>query len=242
MWTAPELSHSDHPVAHWSWLPPQITQPWRSTGTAPPGQSSGSTGCPFSRRASLSSRRPVCSLPPCRVDGEVKHCVINKTATGYGFAEPYNLYGSLKELVLHYQHTSLVQHNDSLNVTLAYPVYAQQRRWRAALQPAPHLRLPEASGKHRAPLQPDLGPELRTPSHPSTDGTRAFDPTAGREDAPQGHAPDSRRSRLECFVGLPFFPLSVSVFVFFLVFFWFNLKPQPHTKRKRNAKISACRD
>lgn len=64
----------------------------------------------------------------CRVDGEVKHCVINKTATGYGFAEPYNLYSSLKELVLHYQHTSLVQHNDSLNVTLAYPVYAQQRR------------------------------------------------------------------------------------------------------------------
>uniref|UniRef100_A0A672HWM8 Phosphatidylinositol 3-kinase regulatory subunit alpha n=1 Tax=Salarias fasciatus TaxID=181472 RepID=A0A672HWM8_SALFA len=62
------------------------------------------------------------------VDGEVKHCVINKTPSGYGFAEPYNLYGSLKELVLHYQHTSLVQHNDSLNVTLAYPVYAQQRR------------------------------------------------------------------------------------------------------------------
>uniref|UniRef100_A0A8C9TNL4 Phosphoinositide-3-kinase regulatory subunit 1 n=1 Tax=Scleropages formosus TaxID=113540 RepID=A0A8C9TNL4_SCLFO len=61
-------------------------------------------------------------------DGEVKHCVINKTPTGYGFAEPYNLYGSLKELVLHYQHTSLVQHNDSLNVTLAYPVYANQRR------------------------------------------------------------------------------------------------------------------
>ncbi|XP_069348690.1 phosphatidylinositol 3-kinase regulatory subunit alpha isoform X6 [Eulemur rufifrons] len=58
------------------------------------------------------------------VDGEVKHCVINKTATGYGFAEPYNLYSSLKELVLHYQHTSLVQHNDSLNVTLAYPVYS----------------------------------------------------------------------------------------------------------------------
>ncbi|XP_026999874.2 phosphatidylinositol 3-kinase regulatory subunit alpha isoform X1 [Tachysurus fulvidraco] len=62
------------------------------------------------------------------VDGEVKHCVINKTPTGFGFAEPYNLYGSLKELVLHYQHTSLIQHNDSLNVTLAYPVYAHQRR------------------------------------------------------------------------------------------------------------------
>lgn len=64
----------------------------------------------------------------CSVDGEVKHCVINKTPSGFGFAEPYNLYSSLKELVLHYQHTSLVQHNDSLNVTLAYPVYAQQRR------------------------------------------------------------------------------------------------------------------
>ncbi|KAM9744158.1 phosphatidylinositol 3-kinase regulatory subunit alpha-like isoform 1-T9 [Menidia menidia] len=62
------------------------------------------------------------------VDGEVKHCVINKTSSGFGFAEPYNLYGSLKELVLHYQHASLVQHNDSLNVTLAFPVYSQQRR------------------------------------------------------------------------------------------------------------------
>ncbi|XP_030628975.1 phosphatidylinositol 3-kinase regulatory subunit beta [Chanos chanos] len=62
------------------------------------------------------------------VDGETKHCVIYKTATGYGFAEPYNLYGSLKDLVLHYKHTSLVQHNDSLNVTLAYPVLAQQPR------------------------------------------------------------------------------------------------------------------
>ncbi|KAL2089682.1 hypothetical protein ACEWY4_014370 [Coilia grayii] len=59
------------------------------------------------------------------VEGEVKHCVIYSTARGYGFAEPYNLYSSLKELVLHYHQTSLVQHNDSLNVRLAYPVYAQ---------------------------------------------------------------------------------------------------------------------
>ncbi|XP_041133090.1 phosphatidylinositol 3-kinase regulatory subunit gamma-like isoform X2 [Polyodon spathula] len=59
------------------------------------------------------------------VDGEVKHCVIYSSTRGYGFAEPYNLYSTLKDLVLHYQHTSLVQHNDSLNVRLAYPVYAQ---------------------------------------------------------------------------------------------------------------------
>uniref|UniRef100_UPI00358F8CF9 phosphatidylinositol 3-kinase regulatory subunit gamma-like isoform X2 n=1 Tax=Myxine glutinosa TaxID=7769 RepID=UPI00358F8CF9 len=60
------------------------------------------------------------------VDSEVKHCMIFSTTTGYGFAEPYNLYGSLRELVLHYQQTSLVQHNDSLNVTLSHPVHAQQ--------------------------------------------------------------------------------------------------------------------
>uniref|UniRef100_A0A3B5AGU2 Phosphatidylinositol 3-kinase regulatory subunit alpha-like n=1 Tax=Stegastes partitus TaxID=144197 RepID=A0A3B5AGU2_9TELE len=74
------------------------------------------------------SSKPGCYACSVVVDGEVKHCVINKTSTGYGFAEPYNLYGSLKELVLHYQHTSLVQHNDSLNVKLAFPVYSQQRR------------------------------------------------------------------------------------------------------------------
>ncbi|XP_060686461.1 phosphoinositide-3-kinase, regulatory subunit 3b (gamma) isoform X1 [Hemiscyllium ocellatum] len=58
-------------------------------------------------------------------DGEVKHCVIYSTPRGYGFAEPYNLYSTLKDLVLHYQQTSLVQHNDSLNVRLAFPVYSQ---------------------------------------------------------------------------------------------------------------------
>ncbi|CAJ1059456.1 phosphoinositide-3-kinase%2C regulatory subunit 3b (gamma) [Xyrichtys novacula] len=59
------------------------------------------------------------------VVNEVKHCVIYSTPRGFGFAEPYNLYSSLKDLVLHYHQTSLVQHNDSLNVRLAYPVYAQ---------------------------------------------------------------------------------------------------------------------
>nr|XP_019957231.1 PREDICTED: phosphatidylinositol 3-kinase regulatory subunit beta-like [Paralichthys olivaceus] len=58
------------------------------------------------------------------VEGDAKHCVIYKTATGYGFAEPYNLYSSLKDLVLHYKNVSLVQHNDQLNVNLAYPVLA----------------------------------------------------------------------------------------------------------------------
>ncbi|XP_064197478.1 phosphatidylinositol 3-kinase regulatory subunit gamma-like isoform X2 [Anguilla rostrata] len=60
------------------------------------------------------------------VDGEVKHCVIYKTVTGYGFAEPYNQYGSLMELVLHYRGASLVQHNRTLNVTLSCPVFSRR--------------------------------------------------------------------------------------------------------------------
>uniref|UniRef100_A0A3Q2CHG7 Phosphoinositide-3-kinase, regulatory subunit 2 (beta) n=1 Tax=Cyprinodon variegatus TaxID=28743 RepID=A0A3Q2CHG7_CYPVA len=61
------------------------------------------------------------------VDGDTKHCVIYKTSTGYGFAEPYNLYASLRELVLHYKNVSLAQHNDQLNVNLAYPVLARSQ-------------------------------------------------------------------------------------------------------------------
>ncbi|KAM7012321.1 phosphatidylinositol 3-kinase regulatory subunit gamma-like [Tautogolabrus adspersus] len=60
------------------------------------------------------------------VEGDVKHCVIYRTSTGYGFAEPYNHYSSLRELVLHYRHTSLIQHNQQLNVKLAWPALSQQ--------------------------------------------------------------------------------------------------------------------
>lgn len=60
------------------------------------------------------------------VDGDVKHCVIYRTSTGFGFAEPYNMYPSLRELVLHYRHTSLIQHNQQLNVTLAWPALSPQ--------------------------------------------------------------------------------------------------------------------
>ncbi|XP_075060795.1 phosphatidylinositol 3-kinase regulatory subunit beta isoform X2 [Mixophyes fleayi] len=74
------------------------------------------------------SRQKGCYACSVVVDGDTKHCVIYKTATGYGFAEPYYLYASLKELVLNYQHTSLLQHNDALNVTLTYPVLASPSR------------------------------------------------------------------------------------------------------------------
>ncbi|XP_072022197.1 phosphatidylinositol 3-kinase regulatory subunit alpha-like [Amphiura filiformis] len=56
-------------------------------------------------------------------EGEVRHCKINHTPTGFGFAEPYNLYATLKELVLAYQQNSLAQHNEELDTTLAWPVF-----------------------------------------------------------------------------------------------------------------------
>ncbi|XP_033611633.1 phosphatidylinositol 3-kinase regulatory subunit gamma-like [Cryptotermes secundus] len=57
-------------------------------------------------------------------NGTTNHCIIYETERGYGFAEPYNIYESLKLLVLHYAQNSLEEHNDSLTTTLAFPVFA----------------------------------------------------------------------------------------------------------------------
>lgn len=54
----------------------------------------------------------------------VVHCKIDKKETGFGFAEPYYIHESLMDLVLHYKETTLVEHNDILDVMLKYPVYA----------------------------------------------------------------------------------------------------------------------
>ncbi|XP_059046356.1 phosphatidylinositol 3-kinase regulatory subunit alpha [Achroia grisella] len=54
----------------------------------------------------------------------VYHCIIFRTERGYGFAEPYNVYKTLNELVLHYAVNSLEEHNEQLKTTLKYPVYA----------------------------------------------------------------------------------------------------------------------
>jgi len=55
-------------------------------------------------------------------NGNVNHCIIFHTDRGFGFAEPYNIYSSLKKLVLHYAHNSLEIHNDLLNTNLKYPI------------------------------------------------------------------------------------------------------------------------
>ncbi|RXN14268.1 phosphatidylinositol 3-kinase regulatory subunit gamma-like protein [Labeo rohita] len=57
------------------------------------------------------------------VGNQVRHCVIRHTERGYGFVEPFDLHKSLKDLVMHYHHTSLAQHNQALDVRLAYPVH-----------------------------------------------------------------------------------------------------------------------
>ncbi|KOB64500.1 Phosphatidylinositol 3-kinase 60 [Operophtera brumata] len=52
----------------------------------------------------------------------VYHCIIFKTERGFGFAEPYNVYETLNELVLHYAVNSLEEHNEQLTTTLKYPI------------------------------------------------------------------------------------------------------------------------
>ncbi|XP_055857695.1 uncharacterized protein LOC129920486 isoform X2 [Episyrphus balteatus] len=59
----------------------------------------------------------------------VQHCIIYETENGFGLALPYNIYASLKKLVLHYATNSLEEHNDTLTTTLKFPVlywYQQQ--------------------------------------------------------------------------------------------------------------------
>ncbi|XP_029985338.1 phosphatidylinositol 3-kinase regulatory subunit gamma-like isoform X1 [Sphaeramia orbicularis] len=113
------VTEDDEPLPHLderSWLVGDLnrTQAEDLLGGKPDGS--------FLIRQSSKKGCYACSVV---VDGEVKHCVIYNTPRGFGFAEPYDLYGSLKELVLHYRQASLVQHNDALNVRLAHPVYAQ---------------------------------------------------------------------------------------------------------------------
>lgn len=52
----------------------------------------------------------------------INHCILYSTERGYGFAEPYNIYGSLESLVIHYSCNSLEEHNDKLKTQLKYPV------------------------------------------------------------------------------------------------------------------------
>lgn len=61
-------------------------------------------------------------------NGTTNHCIINETNKGLGFAEPYNIYPTLKDLVLHYATNSLEIHNDSLNTMLLRPIFSNYVR------------------------------------------------------------------------------------------------------------------
>ncbi|XP_061588920.1 phosphatidylinositol 3-kinase regulatory subunit gamma-like isoform X1 [Cololabis saira] len=91
------------------------------------------------------------------VNEEVKHCMIYSTPHGYGFAEPYDIHCSLKELVLHYRLHSLAQHNDALDVRLSHPVHAKAVAVAASQQAEEHKLL--QTPKH-TPGIPPAAPEM----------------------------------------------------------------------------------
>ncbi|XP_070774516.1 phosphatidylinositol 3-kinase regulatory subunit gamma-like isoform X3 [Enoplosus armatus] len=90
------------------------------------------------------------------VNEEVKHCMVYSTPHGYGFAEPYDVHCSLKDLVLHYRLHSLAQHNDALDVRLSHPVHAK-----AAATPSQHAEEHKLlqTPKHTTGLPP-AAPEM----------------------------------------------------------------------------------
>jgi len=53
---------------------------------------------------------------------QIAHCLIYQYDGLYGFAEPYFIHRTLRDLVLHYRETSLFEHNDELDTTLRVPI------------------------------------------------------------------------------------------------------------------------
>ena len=56
-----------------------------------------------------------------RYEDNVKHVPILQGPNGYGFAEPHNIYKTLKDLINHYHNQSLRMHNKDLDTTLQTP-------------------------------------------------------------------------------------------------------------------------
>jgi len=54
-------------------------------------------------------------------ENSIKHVPILKGPTGYGFAEPHNVYTTLHALINHYHNQSLRMHNSDLDTTLKTP-------------------------------------------------------------------------------------------------------------------------
>lgn len=112
--------------------------------------------CTCCYRAALDLIFPPSFFIYYSVNEEVKHCMIYSTPHGYGFAEPYDVHCSLKDLVLHYRLHSLAQHNDALDVRLSHPVHTN-----AAGTPSQHAEEHKLlqTPKHTAGLPP-AAPEM----------------------------------------------------------------------------------
>lgn len=103
-----ELPHNDQNT----WYMPQVKR--ESASDKLKGKPHGTFLIRFSSDGNL-ALSIVCN-------GNVEHCRIEKTERGYGFADPYNIYPSLMELVLHYSQNSLDVHNEVLTTTLEIPL------------------------------------------------------------------------------------------------------------------------
>lgn len=54
------------------------------------------------------------------------HILIHRSERGFGFTEPYLLFRTLNDLVVHYASHSLEEHNPHLTTTLAHPLHGPQ--------------------------------------------------------------------------------------------------------------------
>jgi phosphoinositide-3-kinase regulatory subunit len=106
-----ELPHNDQET----WLMPDIDRPTAEAMLI--NQVHGT----FLIRWSAGKSQHALSI---KCGNEVGHCLIYRGEHGYGFAEPYNIYASLLDLVLHYAVNSLEEHNDRLKTCLYFPVGA----------------------------------------------------------------------------------------------------------------------
>ena len=78
------------------------------------------------RRSTTGSAPYARSIAYRGVSSGIGHIQILRSERGYGFTEPYLLFASLVDLVLHYTTHSLEEHNPSLTTTLAYPLFGPQ--------------------------------------------------------------------------------------------------------------------
>ncbi|ESP01236.1 hypothetical protein LOTGIDRAFT_230612 [Lottia gigantea] len=69
--------------------------------------------------------KPDCHVLSIVYHNSVGHCKIYCKDSVYGFADPYFIFATLKDLVVHYHKTSLAEHNNDLDVSLKVPVKAQ---------------------------------------------------------------------------------------------------------------------